>query len=722
MNSVALNNEISLHAKRKNLKESIAAFEKSVENHWANSHTYAAILNAHVRCGDIVGARNVFDQLKNSRIPLDVISCTTMMKGYCGCGDIDNAFELFSYMEAVKPPVIPNVRTINTFLRGCLLAGGIHESESIYQKMLKQYKVTPDISTYEYLITLYCHCMKLHKALPIIGRLKDDSNNIEAVATMYVHVARTYILLCDWKGCRRAIKSAKDLLAASKTTNIMKIEREQDSIDQIVNNHSDDELTGEGQTMSKKEASGGKRAWKGNESEDTREASNQIYRQHRLAELQTELNLIEEYCLSKYTKKNTSKLSAQISFSYFTKIIPFSVSSVQQEHRDIMINNLLQSLTIRFGIDSLITALNSSKKLNNIETLEVPNESSIPVSVAMQETIISSSTLQTAVGNRFNINGKFDFTQDIRQLSDTSSTSTTNSSDNNMVKVKLEICSGVGEWVVEQASNDPTSLWLALELRHDRLYQTLIRAVLKKASNLLFIGGDARDVLSHRFDTDSVSSIFINHPEPPQQTAADNLIASQASHLLDNAFIKDCVRILSDQGQLTIVTDNLWYGRLLLKQIYEDPPESLYNINTSKRSNWLVTERIGLWSLYEGVPGSAAGHVVEASSYFDRLWKRGQLTKRYFLVLQKRVNSSAVVANGHNTSVGCTNASKRTMKFSPKVRGNNSTPLETNTKRSAGTKLGGVMKPQQQRHLQQLGKKRKSVSGNKENSNKKSRT
>ena len=36
-------------------------------------------------------------------------------------------------------------------------------------------------------------------------------------------------------------------------------------------------------------------------------------------------------------------------------------------------------------------------------------------------------------------------------------------------RVNLEICSGSGEWVVEQAKADTKSDWVALELRHDRV-------------------------------------------------------------------------------------------------------------------------------------------------------------------------------------------------------------------------------------------------------------
>lgn len=39
--------------------------------------------------------------------------------------------------------------------------------------------------------------------------------------------------------------------------------------------------------------------------------------------------------------------------------------------------------------------------------------------------------------------------------------------------------------------------------------------------------------------------------------------------------------------------------------------------------------------MYNGIPNEATGHKVLASSYFDRLWKRSEQSKRFFFVLEK---------------------------------------------------------------------------------------
>lgn len=40
-------------------------------------------------------------------------------------------------------------------------------------------------------------------------------------------------------------------------------------------------------------------------------------------------------------------------------------------------------------------------------------------------------------------------------------------------------------------------------------------------------------------------------------------------------------------------------------------------------------------ALFKGIPGRECGYMVEASSYFDKLWKLGQRSDRYMIVLQK---------------------------------------------------------------------------------------
>ena len=98
---------------------------------------------------------------------------------------------------------------------------------------------------------------------------------------------------------------------------------------------------------------------------------------------------------------------------------------------------------------------------------------------------------------------------------------------------------------------------MTLELRHDRVYQTFTRAIYAGLNNLSVLGGDAMSIIPARIATESISHVFINHPEPPQQTGGRNF-ESQGKHLLTNEFFVEITRILKDAGRLTIVTDSEW--------------------------------------------------------------------------------------------------------------------------------------------------------------------
>ena len=188
----------------------------------------------------------------------------------------------------------------------------------------------------------------------------------------------------------------------------------------------------------------------------------------------------------------------------------------------------------------------------------------------------------------------------------------------NRLPVNMEICSGSGEWVVSHAASDlyhrsnkhdkrdksaaappglnPRALWLALELRCDRVYHTICRSVLENLVrhsqhvressvmdsahaqssppeplilggllNLAVIGGDASHILPNRIAPGSIANVYINHPEPPERTGGVG--DSEGQHLLTQSFFTEIHRILSKEGKCTIVTDNLPYAKSLLQAL-----------------------------------------------------------------------------------------------------------------------------------------------------------
>jgi pentatricopeptide repeat protein len=210
--------------------------------------------------------------------------------------------------------------------------------------------------------------------------------------------------------------------------------------------------------------------------------------------------------------------------------------------------------------------------------------------------------------------------------------------------VKLDLCAGSGEWALAQAKNDPGSLWITLELKSDRVYDTFWGMAMQKQRNFLAMQGDAHYVVEHCIPSNFVDYIYVNHPEPPERTGGTD--DSDGEHLLTHVFFKKMFNILKENGKIVIVTDNRYYGESLSKisnncgfadyyKTEEDkkaqqgymPNHNIHDDdNKSSNNNNSVT-------LHEGIP---SGHNNNASTRFDRLWSKGEKNRRFFICVSKK--------------------------------------------------------------------------------------
>ena len=216
---------------------------------------------------------------------------------------------------------------------------------------------------------------------------------------------------------------------------------------------------------------------------------------------------------------------------YFLRVLSFQQGNyIENVEKN---NALAEAALRRFGLDtyvarrcrggagappispSRVQALPGENKNNNKKKKKKSNQnhstasSVVPISSAWQEKIESSYTACLDDHGYINFDHVF--------------------SEGTFGDLKLEICSGAGEWGVSQAQNDERSRYVTLELRHDRVYGTFYRSICAQTSNLCVIGGDAVDVVKRRIKSNCLSNIFINHPEPPQQNNKGQHEPGQAS-------------------------------------------------------------------------------------------------------------------------------------------------------------------------------------------------
>jgi pentatricopeptide repeat protein len=499
---IQLNNGIAAHASKKELSEAVAIFENAKKENLINSHTYAATLNAYVRCGDMIGARALFDEIKASnRFKLDVISFTTMMKGYCADGHIDHATELLRIMPISKPPVVPNIRTINTFLRGCIITGSVALAVDAFDQMKSVHKLAPDVSTYESIVALLCQGLQLEKAMPIVGRLKDDESVKNGLSIMYFQIGRAAAMMADWKLMRRSFASAQEYL-----------------------NHINDGTATAGgasdeatpSSTSKVTVGGGKRSWKAT-MDESRLESLQMFREHKRQELCNEIENISKFgesCASRgLNVPKVKPFYRLLSFGTetFAKLKSLLVDRTSEGDAAgddevsvgaLVTDELLENLCEKFGVLAVLAKLfpslmnkplsqllpksalsqeassqakkkkfKSKDKKDKEKEKEKSKKEEIVVPPGYIETIRELPILQHLrqhLQQSVDSEGFIVFEKLFQQYEDvtpsvaataTSLSSSSSSSalesvkDGNKKPVYVEICSGAGEWVVAQVSS-----------------------------------------------------------------------------------------------------------------------------------------------------------------------------------------------------------------------------------------------------------------------------
>ncbi|KAL0484647.1 tRNA methyltransferase [Acrasis kona] len=172
---------------------------------------------------------------------------------------------------------------------------------------------------------------------------------------------------------------------------------------------------------------------------------------------------------------------------------------------------------------------------------------------------------------------------------------------------KLEICSGLGDWIVDKASKDNKSDWMALEMRHERVFQIWSRMCFENLSNMSVICSEAHAALRERLPESCCDEVYINYPDPP-------FWEGSKQRLIDAPFLRQVHRVMKPGSNLIIVTDNVGYKNLMLEALKEC--DDLFESTLGRPFTNKLPEDYG-------------------TSYFDRFWNNSRKVTRFYLNYKK---------------------------------------------------------------------------------------
>lgn len=177
--------------------------------------------------------------------------------------------------------------------------------------------------------------------------------------------------------------------------------------------------------------------------------------------------------------------------------------------------------------------------------------------------------------------------------------------------VRVEICSGHGDWITRRAKLDRKVQWIGVEMRRNRVALTWMKALRSGVErNLSLMCGMAHDALSRQIPNASVSEVYVNYPDPPEWVGSSQV-------LVDAAFLEDAHRVLKPDGFLICVTDDSTYAMRMCREL-------------AKASHLFApTAGNGTLPFESGVPDDYG------ASYFDSMWTLGNQRDRYFMKYAK---------------------------------------------------------------------------------------
>ena len=239
--ALQLSDQLKKLSREKKLDEALELYWDKSNDTIRDGHHACTMVDMTARCGDISQGERLLEKVEKEGTYISVQTKTALLKGFCHSGCIEKAHDLFLSMCLSKRKIDhPNVRTLNTLLRGCLwsaatttkddvLLGGIVTAEMAWEKC-KGLSIAFDVSSYEYSITLLCQALRVEDAIARISEMKqafglakeqkvtasnDDQSLTEALAIAYCSLTRAYTILNEEK---KAVDACETSLAFASTS------------------------------------------------------------------------------------------------------------------------------------------------------------------------------------------------------------------------------------------------------------------------------------------------------------------------------------------------------------------------------------------------------------------------------------------------------------------------------------------------------------------------
>jgi len=139
-----------------------------------NKITYNTILNSMALCGLMHRVPEVLADMREAepRVDPDVVTYSTLIKGYCKSGDLDKSLDLFRQMRE-EAKLAPDELLYNSLLDGCTRQNRLQDASRILQEMLEA-KIKPSNYTLSIVTRFLGRARRLDQAFSMVDSLSAE--------------------------------------------------------------------------------------------------------------------------------------------------------------------------------------------------------------------------------------------------------------------------------------------------------------------------------------------------------------------------------------------------------------------------------------------------------------------------------------------------------------------------------------------------------------------
>ncbi|KAG0576133.1 hypothetical protein KC19_5G058200 [Ceratodon purpureus] len=125
-----------------------------------------ALLNMYMKCGSLVDAREVFDNMRER----DMFTWTMMLTGYSKLGYHEQAYEIYEQMHKERVPL--DKITFTTILSVCASLGSLEKGKKVHSDMIKA-GIRPDRILGNTLIDMYAKCGNIRQGHKVFKEMSE---------------------------------------------------------------------------------------------------------------------------------------------------------------------------------------------------------------------------------------------------------------------------------------------------------------------------------------------------------------------------------------------------------------------------------------------------------------------------------------------------------------------------------------------------------------------